>query len=614
MYIETYTKMPKLTDAEVREQAKNIFNFLKITHPFLHNKGEVFYNSDKSVAEQINCNSVCVELRALRRDRADRPYYRNFKLYRFADSELERLYKFLSELNNKEIPYCLYYSVYCFDNYTMAINKQGKKSEEWNNKIAINNAIATQMLIMDFDNMDEDDFIMEKIRLARLGIETLDIFSGHGFQSIILLDKVTEDKDLLRKFTNLMISKGFKVDHKIKDCARIMRPTDVFNSKELVKTEYINPVIIKTDIYNYTEQRYDLDYVLERLDTLETVVEIKEDKPKNKEKIKDIKVEETPMEQQSIKLVGAKDDLEDLSFDIDKLNKLYPMLNISELPNPVLIMLEGFRRGYANSMLIFLVTYLKEQGYSKSVITEAMLVLAEQGRFNYAWDKSVVKTEVDRFYYSHYNWRGIFTDDLQGFGYVEYNLVDKSILTINNYVFNNLNKISSSAFYIYLKLLLKQDMTRQNVFTINEMAEIVGYKRRAILKHLDDLVEAGLLDKKRTNRRLGEEYKYYLSVFIVDNLGFTKINKGSAKLLINMVDFKQINPTQLAICMYFKYICYGGKKESNISQESLANSLGITRTTITKAFKGIEETELICREKEDCINDFKFRYTYSIHY
>ena len=29
MYIETYTEMPKLTDLEVREQAKNIFNFLK---------------------------------------------------------------------------------------------------------------------------------------------------------------------------------------------------------------------------------------------------------------------------------------------------------------------------------------------------------------------------------------------------------------------------------------------------------------------------------------------------------------------------------------------------------------------------------------------------------
>ena len=593
MYIETYTEMPKLTDLEVREQAKNIFNFLKLTHPFLTNKGEVFYNPNKSVAEQINCNSLCIELRALRRDRVIKPYYKNFKLYRFAETELERLYKFLSELNNKGIPYCLYYSVYCYDNYTMAVNKQGKKSEEWNNKIAINNAIATQMLIMDFDNMDEDDFIMEKIRLARLGIETLDIFSGHGFQSIILLDKPTEDKDLLRKFTNLMLSKGFKVDHKIKDCARVMRPTDVFNSKELVKTEYINPVIIKTNIYNYTEQRYDLEYVLERINTLETVVEIKEDKPKNKEKIEDLKVEQTPMEQQVIKPIGAKDDLEDLSFDIEKLKKLYPMLNIAELPNPILTMLEGFRRGYANSMLIFLVTYLKEQGYSKSVIAEAMSVLAEQDRFNYAWDKSVVKTEVDRFYYSHYNWRGIFSDDLQPFGYVEYGLVDKSVLTINNYVFNKLNQISSSAFYIYLKLLLKQDMTRQNAFTIDEMCEIVGYKRRAILKHLDDLVQSGLLDKKKSNRRLGEEYKYYLSVFITDSLGFTKINKGSAKLLLNMVDFKQLNQTEFVVCMYFKYVCYGGKTETNIGQETLATAIGVNKSTVSRAIKVVLNYYLI---------------------
>ena len=227
MYIEKYEKLPKLTDEEVREQAENIFNFLKLTHQFMENKGEAFYNPCKSIAEQVNASSMAIELRALRRDRADRPYYRNFKLYRFADSELERLYKFLLELNNKKIPYCLYYSVYCFDSCRLAVNQQGKKSEMWNNKIAVNNAIGTQILIADFDNITEDEFILEKIKLAKIGIETLDVFTGHGFQSIILLDNPTEDKELLRKFTNLMLSKGFKVDYKIKDCARIMRLIEV---------------------------------------------------------------------------------------------------------------------------------------------------------------------------------------------------------------------------------------------------------------------------------------------------------------------------------------------------------------------------------------------------
>ena len=413
-----------------------------------------------------------------------------------------------------------------------------------------------------------------------------------------------------------MLSKGFKVDYKIKDCARIMRLIEVWNCKEFTKSEYKNPMAIKTKIYNYTEKRYSLDYVFECLNKLETVKDIAQENKTKVTKEKSTKEVETSVQEQvqTTNVVVMKDSLQDLSYDINKLKELYPVLNIAELPKPCLIMLEGFRVGYANSMLIFLVLYLKEQGYPKSIITEAMLILAEQDRFNYAWEKSVVKSEVDRFYYSNYDWRGIFTSDLQGFGYVEYNLVDKSVLTINNYVFNNLDKISSSAFYIYLKLLLKQDMTRQNSFTIDEMAEIVGYKRRAILKHLDDLIKSGLMDKKRANRRAGEEYKYYLSVFIVDNLGFTKINKGSIKLLLNMVDFKQLNQTQLAICMYFKYICYGGKTEANISQESLAKALGMKQNSISDSFKKIEATELIYREKEECINDFKFRYNYSIHY
>lgn len=611
MLIEEYERLPRLTEEEVRKQAEGIFNFLKLTHPYINNK-KIFYKEGQASEEQINADSVAIEIRALRRDRPDRPYYRSFKLYRFAETELQRLYKFLLELNNKEIPYCLYYSVYCFDNNIMAVNKQGKKSESWNNKIAINNAIATQVLIMDYDDITEDEFLLERLKLARLGIETLDVFSGHGFQSIILLNNMTEDKDLLKKFTNLMVNKGFKVDHKIKDCARIMRLPYTYNSKELTKTNIENPCIIKTFIYNQTEERYDLEYVLERLESLESVTELEEIKEVEETEEKVVRAE-VITENKVKNVIQLKDSLEDLTYNKERLAELYTMLDVESLPEPVLKMLEGFRMGYANSMLLFLTMYLKEQGYSKSTIIEAMLILAEQDKFNYAWNKNVVKTEVNRFYYNNYEWRSIFTRELQGFGYVDYKLIDKSTLIINNHVFNNLNNISSSAFYIYLKLLLKQDMTGQKVFTINEICEAVGYKRRAIFKHLDDLVKVKLIDKKRKNRRSGEEYLYYLSIFTVDNIGFTKISKGSVKLLLNMVDFKQINQTQLTICMYFKHICYGGKTEANIGQETLANALGVARTTITESFKKIEETELIYREKEE-ISDFKFKYNYTIHY
>lgn len=612
MLIEEYERLPKLTEEEVRKQAEGIFNFLKLTHPYINNK-KIFYKSGRAIEEQINFDSVAIEIRALRRDQ-NKACYRNFKLYRFADTELERLYKFLLELNSKEIPYCLYYSVYAYDNNQLAVTKDGKKSAVWNNKAALNNVVGTQIIVTDFDDITEDEFLLERLKLAQLGLETLDIFTGHGFQSIILLDKMTEDKTLVKKVTNLMLNKGFRIDSKIKDSARIMRLPYTYNCKELSKKDIENPSVIKTFIYSETEKRYNLEYVLERLEGLESVTESQ--KTIEEIEIKEIeeKVKTEVITENKVRnVIQLKDSLEDLTYNKERLAELYTMLDIESLPEPILKMLEGFRMGYANSMLLFLTMYLKEQGYPKSTIAEAMLILASQDRFNYAWSKDVVKTEVSRFYYSNYDWRSIFTTELQSFGYVEYNLIDKSILTINNYVFKNLNEISLSSFYIYLKLLLKQDMTGQKIFTVDEMCEVVGYKRRAIFKHLDDLVKVGLIDKKRMNRRQGEEYKYYLSIFTVDNIGFTKISKGSIKLLLNMVDFKQLNQTQLAICMYFKYICYGGKTEANISQESLGNALGLNRTTITKAFKGIESEELIYREKED-ISDFKFKYNYTIHY
>lgn len=611
MIVEEYERLPRLTDEEVKQQAEGIFNFLKLTHPYINNK-KIFYKEGRAIEEQVNADSVCIEIRALRRDRPDRPYYRSFKLYRFADSELERLYKFLLELNNKEIPYCLYYSVYAFDNNRMAVNKQGKKSETWNNKIAINNAIATQILIADYDDITEDEFLLERLKLARLGIETLDVFSGHGFQSIILLDKLTEDKDLLKRFTNLMLKKGFRVDHKIKDCARIMRLPYTYNSKELSKTNIENPCIIKTFIYNRTEKRYNLEYVLERLNGLESVVELEEIKEVEEKEEKVVKTE-VITENKVKNVIQLKDSLEDLTYNKERLTELYAMLDVDSLPEPVLKMLEGFRMGYANSMLLFLTLYLKEQGYSKSTIIEAMQVLSNQDRFNYPWDEEVVKCEVKRFYYSSYNWRGVFSDGLQQFGYVEYNLTDKSVITINNYVFNNLNKISSSAFYMYIMLLENQNKTGQSIYTINEIAEVTELSRRRVLEHLDDLCKVKILDKKRANRRLKEEYTYYISIFLKTDLGFTKINVATIKLLRKMIQYKEINTTILMLALYFKFVCYGGKKESNVSQETIAEALGVNQSTISRSVNKLEKVDLIHKEKED-ISDFKYRYHYTIHY
>ena len=53
MLIEEYERLPKLTEEEVRKQAEGIFNFLKLTHPYINNK-KIFYKSGRAIEEQIN--------------------------------------------------------------------------------------------------------------------------------------------------------------------------------------------------------------------------------------------------------------------------------------------------------------------------------------------------------------------------------------------------------------------------------------------------------------------------------------------------------------------------------------------------------------------------------
>lgn len=605
--INKYKEFKVRTEEELKFQCDSIWNFLKETHKLLNLKNKVEISAEYA-------DSLALEIRALRRDKSI-PVYCNFRLFKFTNSEKERLLKFLKILNKKTIPYCLYYSVFVFNNNELAISQNNNKAEEWNNRIALNNSVATQILVADFDDITEEDFLKQKQKLLSVGIETFDIFSGHGYQSIILLNKFTKDTDILRKFTNLMISKGFKVDKKIKDSARIMRLPFSTNSKELSKRNIENPFLIDTFIYNRSSERYDVKEVFDKLNKLETVVFIEEDYKekfngrknnedmnalKNKYKLKDVKT--------SCTLI--KDRLSD-----EDLENIYMNLNIKELEESIKLMLSGFQNGYANNILMFIVLYLKEKGYSKSLIVEVIDILKNLDTFNYKWEELNTKYEVDRFYYNkEYTSKSVFFSELKDFGYIEYNFEDKSVITINNYLFSRLSDISSSAFYIYIKLIEKKNYDNKSVFTINEIAEISELSRRSVIKHIDDLVKVKIIDKKRAKKKKGEEYKFFISKFEHDKeLGFTKFNISTIKLLLTYVKMKEINNTQLIICMYIKHICYNKKSNCNISQQSLANEVGITQSAVSKSFLKIERLQLIKREKED-INDFQFKYNYTIHF
>jgi len=599
-------KFIKKDKSELNEQLEGIWEFIKKIHPELRNSKY----SNKLLREiNIAPSDLAIELRALRRDVEGNPMYCNHRVYNYGDKQKQSLEQFLKKLNDKEIPYCLYYSTYCFNSNVLAVSQSGNIAKEWNNRIALNNAVGTHILIWDFDHIDENEFIQIKCKLLRMGLETLDVFTGHGYQSIILLNDLSLDKELLKEFTVGLWERGFDVDLKIKDCARIMRNPDGFNSKDVLSGGEMIPTYIYSDI----DKRYALEDVRRILNSTPKIRECKSiDKPK-KECKTEIKVENKPME--AIKEIKEVNGLNKNRLNDRELEKLYPMLNIDKLEDAVKLMLSGFQNGRANNMLMFIVLYLKEQGYAKSIIVDVVNILKDLDTYNYSWSYLDTNIEVSRFYFNNkYTSKTIFLSELQDFGYIEYVLNNNEVITINNYIFTKLADMSSSAFYIYSKLLEKEHSNNTSVYTANEIADIAGVTRRCINKHINDLVKAKLLDKKRANRRNNEEYTFYLSKFEQHReLGYTKFNVGSFKLLTRMVKYKELTTTQLVICMYIKYVCYNGKQNCCISQNTLSSVIGISQSGISKAFKSVEDTELIKRDKVE-INDFQFKYNYTINY
>ena len=593
----------KLTTEQLAAQTENIFKFLQLVHPELIRTKEGL-----KLPYGVGQRDLAVELRPLKRG-VKIPFTFNHRLYNFGEKQKEALKKFLERINKENYDFCCYYSVYSFNSTKMAVSQSGKVSKAWNNKVCLKNAIGTSILIADYDDITKEEFKKYKQIFLDLGIETLDIFSGHGYQQIILLDNYVTDLELLKEYTNFLYKKGFPVDLKIKDPARIMRLPYTYNCKDPNN-------IIKTYISSFTEKRYKLEDIFNRLDTLPNVKlldvaeEIKVTKKTKKTTNNNKEVDTSILINNTVKTKFVKEPLTDI-----ELQELYPMLNIPETENAIKLMLSGFQKGYANNVLMFLTLYYKEQGFTKGLIISIINILKELDTYKYAWPDLNVKSEVDRFYFAKdYTSKAVFFGELRGkFGYIEYSFSDKSNFIINNYIFNNLDKISTKAFLIYIKLLIFSNKTGRITFKLEELEEITGIPKRTVQQHLQDLVKIRVLDKKRANRRKGETYTYFISQFISNNYGFTKVNVNSILRLIDLIDSKKLNPTQFTLCLYLKFRCYGNTDSCFLAQITLGDALNLTQGAISLAFKNLEGLELIKREAE-YVTDFSFKYNYSIFY
>lgn len=654
------------TDEKIMSDVDEIFKFLRLTHPFMLDRETKIKQIPFDLISAPN--DICIEIRALRRHPHDDncnylqdkgyEFGASIRLFTLEDSNKKRVFDYLKEkytrcVNGDEVYFCLYYSVFSFDNTILKKNERTGKQLEYKHRkfncLAKNNAKYTQILVADFDNVQNyQEFQYYKTILKEIGIgDTLDIMSGNGYQVIWLLDEIIDDKDIIEKTTEKLISKGFEVDGNVKDTARVMRLAPSKNCKGMSGKFKNKPkVLIDAKVLTWTETRYSLDYIFNQLNTLETqdteyARVFFKTKEKNNKKKKQIEIEDIEIIE---KIEGPKEDAtvehneiieivepkEEEKFrdevNSDELQRMYKTLDIEGLPIAVRRMLLGFREGKANNMVYFLTQFLRTCGYNKIGITDAILTLAKQDKFNYAWDNiEEVKGIIDRAWNSESTPLKIYTEHLRAFGYIDfeqyYKITVKERVKINNKIFEDLKYTDATEFYIYICLIINYSRFGNDTFTVDEIIKITNLSEKTVRRHIKKLLvedteknkKSKVYKTKANSTKLGDKHKYSINHFIKTSKYFTSFHISTLDSFCLRVRYKELSERQLALCLYLRYRAYIEQNNCIITQTEIAKDLGISRQRVSGLLKPLEEKGLISTKKLN-IDDYRFIYEYILQF
>lgn len=582
--------VPEFTEEQLRKQVKKQVKFLKTLYPFL---------------EEDEWHDGGIELRPIKRS-SELKYIRSFNAWRLNENDINELFDFINKGINGR-PFCLYYSSYTFDS---SIGVAKKQKDKINNE----NALFTTILAMDFDNIDYPKFKRYKDILLNLGIETIDIYSGHGVQSIVLLDKKIYDASILKRWTNLLLRKGFPIDSALVDPARVLRMPYSFNCKEFDKNNKYykeNAAAIATTDIAWTEKRYNVVDVFRKIQTLEDVIPVLE------EDIKDGNTLDIKQEPLSVKAkVEEKEDkkkqiLEVKNMKIEEVKKAYFMLpNVDKLPESLIKMLYKTPGGIRNSTMLFLIPFLKNSlGLTIERIKEVMTVWGHKCLPSY--DASFIRKEVDRLLDYNYKGKyGLYTEEMcKVFGYFEFTTFTReNKVKIPNSIFEDMNVISDGAFKIYLTLILDKSNNGQKNYNQEDICRLAKIDRATFYRNIKDLTSMGYITKVKSiiAKRKGEEYIYYLNPYTSAREGFTLIEKATVKLML-------IELTDGEIKLY-SYLCKMLNSENKIfaGQKYLAEKIGKSQNRVSEITDYLHQKDYLNKTTDKIQN--VLHCTYNLNY
>lgn len=561
-----------LTAEELDLQLNGIIDFLSIVHP--------------SLTGSLSTRP-CIEIRPILRGKKDYKLSRSLNIWDLSDKSISRLKSFL-KLHNGQ-PSCLYYSVYSFDNQMETKTKRGTAAVK--GKISSNSALFTNEIVLDFDDINEKEFISLSERISALDIKPLWVFTGHGYQAHILLNEQTYDKHTLFYMVHLFRSKGFYADENCTDAARVMRLPETFNCKCFNKDKaYENELTAppKCVIEKESSVRYTLQDVVNRLQTLPTISKVDEDL------LTALFSEQNAMAETAAASDECLTFSKEISLSCDQimvLNKLeYPFINQFAIPAPISKMLAHTPLGYRNKVLGFLIRYFKV--YLKLSKEQIYKILS-------IWARSACEPAFDDFnidfsrIYSTYNGFKYDSTLTKKFGYIDFeNLIElrKQDIVIPNHFFEEFPTLDGKMVRAYLAIRLLEHIGKTP--TQESLSKLLHVSERALRPTLQALIKTRHVYLVEGNRTKKIPHEYHSTKIFASSNGSQVFSYNDIKAYITEL-FEDGNRGngELKLYLFMRYKFYTG--EIYMAQDNLGRNIGLKQNSISVLTKKLEEKYFI---------------------
>ncbi len=576
------TERKSLTPEQVKQQVEIVCGFLSAVHPSLTNNSDTF--------------RPCVELRPIPRGHREYMLTRSINIWDLSEETKQRLLNFFERHNGQAT--CIYYSVFTYDNFKKTLTKRGTEAKT--GKITTSSALYTSEIALDFDGIDFGGYTALVDRFEEMGIYALWVFTGHGYQAHILLDKSLADKDILRRFVYLARAKGFSCDPSCIDPARVMRLPGTYNCKAFSDEAY---AFEKEDppyceIMQETDARYDLEKLIGLFEALPTVSEEDEQyylEPSQEDKAKE-KTEKASAKtttKKSKKQTKQPTTLVDDTVQVKRIE--YPYIRDFELPDAMTRMLSYTPLGYRNKVLGFLLKHFKKRyRLGKDALLSIFTLWAKEA-CDPPYPEEEFKSDFSRFYYRD----GLNYDTAlaRKFGSIDFeNLIQirKRDILLPHKFFDALGELSGQAVRVYLAIKLLEHI--DEICTSERISELLGLSDRALRTTLKELTESKFAYLKKGVARRKIPNTYHSDHFNTAKEGYVPFSYNDIRAYVTeLYEPGSRGNGELKLYLFMRGKFYSG--DIFISQTSLGTKLGLAQNSISVIVNRLQERHFLKIDK-----------------